>query len=101
MSPSPRRSLRGLWKLFEDRAFGVMLKAERRVRALPANVRLQPTALDRQVFRLFVGIMAALVIVFAMPSREWRIRTLLMVGAAMVVMLLVFLVLDAFPQRKR
>lgn len=78
-----------------------MLKAERKVRALPANVRLQPTALDRQVFRLFVGTMAALVIVFAMPTRVWRIRALLIVGAAIFVMLLVLLLLDAFPQRKR
>ncbi len=101
MSPKSRRSLRSIWSGFEDRAFAVMMKAERRVRALPTNVRLQPSLLDRQVFRVFVGTMTALVIVLAMPNRVWRIRALLIVGAAVFLVLLAFLLLDAFPQRKR
>ncbi len=101
MNAKPRGTLSKLWARFEDRAFSVMLKAERRIRAMPANVRLHPTSLDRQVFRLFVGTMTALVVVFAMPTREWRIRALLAVGATVFVVLLVFLLLDAFPKSKR
>jgi len=101
MTGKDRPTVRSAWAAFENRAFGLMIKVERRVRGLPANVRLQPNALDRRVFRLFVGTLAVLTVVLAMLTRRLRIRALLIVGAVMFVLLFVFLLLDAFPRRKR
>ena len=86
---------------FEDRAFRQLGRAERWLRGIPANVQLRPNVLDRQVFRMFVATMSALAIVLVIPSRTWRIRALLLLGAAVMIALATFALLDAFSHRRR
>jgi undecaprenyl pyrophosphate phosphatase UppP len=97
----PLGAITARWMTFENRAWQLFMQAERRIRGVPANVRLAPSPFDRQVFRVLVGTCTALVIVLLMPSRVWRIRALLLVGVTMAVLLGVFLLLDAFPRDRR
>lgn len=102
MSPSFASSLANRWMSFENAVFRGFLKIEPRIRELPPNVRLLPSTMDRQVFRLlFATTVCLLAIMLAVPSRVWRIRALLVVGSAVLILLAVVLLLDAFPRRRR
>jgi hypothetical protein len=89
------------WMRFENWCFSWFLRAERRVRGLPARVHLRPGAFDRRVFRLFFGTLAALSLVPLIPSRAVRARLLLGFILVLCIVVAVLLVRDAYPRRSR
>ena len=97
--PPVWRRIVARWMAFENTSFQRFLRAERRIRSLPTNVHLQPSEFDRRIFRLFCGTVAALLAVLAIPSRPWRIRTLLALIVVLFVVGATFALLDAFPRR--
>jgi len=86
------------WMTFENRAFERIMKAERRVRRIPPQLRLQPAQFDRRLFRVFVGACISLFLsVTIVPS---SIRYLVILGLFFVVFFLVvaLMLLDTFPK---
>jgi hypothetical protein len=95
------RALGRRWLTFEDWAFGWIGKAERYVRALPANARIVPGTFERLAFRIAVGAVGAMIIIMAIPSRSIRIRALLLLLVSLFVLLMGAAYRDAFPRGKR
>lgn len=73
------------WMRFENAAFALFIRVERRLRSLPPHVQLRPGAFDRKVFRLFCGVFVTLVAVATLPSRRVRAVAILLVIAALFV----------------
>lgn len=86
---------------FEDGAFHRLLQIERRLRALPAHVRLRPGPFDRRVFRLFCFTLVLLGVITALPDRTVRVRALLLLIALLLVCVVTFALLDARSRRSR
>ncbi len=101
MTATLRARLGARWMLFENSAFQRFLRLERRIRSLPAHVRLQPSVFDRRVFRLLCATIASLIAVLALPSRALRIKALLLLIVVLFLVMAAFALLDAFPRRPR
>ncbi|MES2524436.1 MAG: hypothetical protein V4617_17185 [Gemmatimonadota bacterium] len=88
---------RAVLRRFEDRAFRLASEAEYRLRITPRNVRLEPSAFDRRILRLFVIAMPILVGSLFIGDRSFRIRLLFAELVVLCVVLALLLLLDAWP----
>jgi hypothetical protein len=94
-------TLRSRWQVFEDRAFVYIGRAERYLRGLPANVRIVPGTFERLLFRITCGMLVAMTVIMAVPSRTVRIRALLLLLLALFVLIMGAAYRDAHPRRRR
>lgn len=92
--------LRWLQRL-ENRLFAAASELEYRMKITPRATRLVPTTFDRRMVRLFIVVMPLLVASLFVQPRALRAK-LLFGGLVLVVLaVLLLLLLDAFPSRKR
>ncbi len=70
------------------------MQAERKVRGIPAHVRMAPADFDRRVFRVLMGVGGALIVISLLPSRALRVKILLALMFGVVLLLLVLALID-------
>lgn len=83
------------YQRFENSAFALASEIEYRIKLTPRGTRIQPSAFDRRVLRLFVVLMPMLLALLFVGSRTLRIRLTFAVLVVVCVLLAIFLFLDA------
>lgn len=96
-----RSSLAARWLALEDRAFHWIGRAERAVRRLPPSVRIVPGTFERLMFRLACAAVTAMAVIMAVPSRNFRVRALLLLLAVLFVLIMGAAWRDATSTRRR
>ncbi len=81
--------------------FRVASEIEYRLRITPRSVRLQPSAFDRRILRLFVVAMPTMIVVLFIGDRGTRIRALFTCLVLVCVAIALLLLLDAMPSVRR
>lgn len=89
------------WARFEERVFALVFRAEAKLLRHPPGTRIIPSAFDRQVVRLCLGVCVAVIAVLVFLRGPARQTAYLVMLAVVVIAVLAMLARDAFPARRR
>jgi uncharacterized membrane protein YedE/YeeE len=96
-----RRTLAARWQAFEAQIFALVFRAEAKLLRHPPGTRIVPSAFDRQVVRLCLGVIVAVLGVLIFLRGPARQKAYLIMLAVVFVAVLVMLARDAFPTKRR